>query len=95
MSISSFSWALARLVPDGPAHPTTTTLIPGYEWARSFEGPVKLIWGTRDPILSRALYKTTKAFTDVDVTETDGGHFLQEEVPHVFAAAIEQLSGHD
>jgi len=84
--------ALARLVPDGPAHPTTAALIPGYDWARAFNGPAELIWGMRDPILRRALRKTTEVFRQVEVTKTDAGHFLQEEVPQSFSDAITRLT---
>ena len=83
--------ALARLVPDGPEHPTTATLAPGYAWARGFAGPAALVWGTRDPILRRALTRTRETFRDVTVTETQAGHFLQEEVPDELAAAIEDV----
>ena len=47
--------ALARMVPDGPGHPTVPALAAGAEWARGFAGPVSLVWGLRDPILGRAL----------------------------------------
>ena len=47
-----------------------------------------LVWGTRDPILGRALKWHEKAFPDAPVTRTDAGHFLQKKVPHELAAAV-------
>ena len=84
--------AMARLVPDGPDHPTTAALVPGHAWARAFDGPAHLVWGMRDPILKRALTKTRAVFKNVEVTETQAGHFLQEEVPAPFCAAIARLA---
>jgi haloalkane dehalogenase len=55
---------------------------------RSFAGPVALVWGTRDPILGRALRRHEEAFPAAPVTRTAAGHFLQEEVPGELAAAV-------
>ena len=73
--------ALARMVPDRPDHPSVPALRRGEAWMRSFGGPIALVWGTRDPILGRALKWHEKAFPDAPVTRTEAGHFLQEEVP--------------
>jgi haloalkane dehalogenase len=80
--------ALARMVPDGPEHPSLAELRRGEAWVRSFEGPMGLVWGVRDPILGRALGKHERAFPDARVTLTQAGHFLQEEVPGSLASAI-------
>ncbi len=80
--------ALARMVPDGPDHPSMPALRRGEAWARTFEGPVSLVWGTRDPILGRALKRHEQAFPQAAVRRTDAGHFLQEEVPEILAEAI-------
>jgi haloalkane dehalogenase len=80
--------ALARLVGQSPDSPVMRTLREADDWARSFEGPVRLVWGTRDPILGRALKGTRELFPDAEVVETDAGHYLQEEVPGELAAAI-------
>ncbi len=58
------------------------------DWARAFKGPVRLVWGRRDPILGRTIYSMKKLFPDAEVTETGAGHFLQEEVPEELADAI-------
>lgn len=81
--------ALARLVPDSPAHPSMDELRRGWSFLESFDGPVHLVWGTRDPILGRALGRHERAFPRAPVTLTEAGHFLQEEVPDALAAAIE------
>jgi haloalkane dehalogenase len=80
--------ALARLVPASLDDPTIANLREVEEWVHSFTGPVRLVWGMRDPILKRAVWGARKLFPEAEVTETDAGHFLQEEVPEVLAAAI-------
>jgi haloalkane dehalogenase len=80
--------ALARLVPLSLDSPTLHTLREVDDWARSFAGPVRLVWGVRDPILGRSLKGARELFPDAKVVETDAGHFLQEEVPEKLADAI-------
>jgi len=84
--------ALARMVPDGPDHPSVPALRRAEAWALGDAGPTALVWGTRDPVLGRALDRHAAAFPDAPVTRTDAGHFLQEEVPDELAAAIRQLA---
>jgi pimeloyl-ACP methyl ester carboxylesterase len=81
--------ALARMVPDDLRHPSIDALRRGQRWAEGFTGPMALVWGTNDPILGRALPRHRAAFPRASVTVTDAGHFLQEEVPDVLAAAID------
>jgi haloalkane dehalogenase len=80
--------ALARLVPSSLDSPTIETLREIEDWAQTFAGPVRLVWGMRDPILKRAVWGARKLFPDAEVVETDAGHFLQEEVPEELAEAI-------
>jgi haloalkane dehalogenase len=80
--------ALARMVPDGPDHPSVPALRRGEAWARSFGGPMSLVWGVRDPVLGKALRWHEEAFPLAPVTLTQAGHFLQEEVPGSLASAI-------
>ena len=80
--------ALARLVPTDLASPTFRTLQEANDWARSFKGPTRLVWGLRDPILGRTIHGMKKLFPNAEVTETEAGHFLQEEVPEELADAI-------
>jgi haloalkane dehalogenase len=53
--------------------------------------PVELVWGMNDPILAKALPVMQEMFPAAPVTETEAGHFLQEEVPEAIAAAIMRL----
>jgi haloalkane dehalogenase len=84
--------ALARMVPHRPEHPTVAELTEGDAWARSFQGPVELVWGVKDPILGRALWRHRELFPRARVTETPAGHFLQEEVPEEIIAAIRRVA---
>jgi haloalkane dehalogenase len=86
--------ALARLVPASLDSPAIHTLREVEDWVHDFEGPVRLVWGMRDPILGRAVWGARKLFPDAPVVETAAGHFLQEEVPEVLADAILQVAGH-
>jgi haloalkane dehalogenase len=83
--------ALARMVPDSTEHESIAELRRGSAWMQSFDGPMALVWGTRDPILGRALQKHQKCFPQAPVTLTDAGHFLQEEVPDALVHAIEDV----
>jgi cis-3-alkyl-4-acyloxetan-2-one decarboxylase len=84
--------ALARMVPDGPDHPSVPALRRGEAWVRSFAGPVELVWGTADPIMGGALKRHERELPQAAVTRTGAGHFLQEEVPEELAAAVERLA---
>jgi cis-3-alkyl-4-acyloxetan-2-one decarboxylase len=81
--------ALARMVPDDLRHPSIDALRRGQRWVEGFEGPMALVWGTNDPILGGALPRHRAAFPRAAVTVTEAGHFLQEEVPDILAAAID------
>lgn len=80
--------ALMRMVPDGVDHPS----VPGQRrvesYVRSLDIPAEIIWGMNDPILAKGLPAMAAFFPDAPVTETQAGHFLQEEVPDVIAAAL-------
>lgn len=83
--------ALARMVPDGPDHPSVAELERGEAWLRAFEGPLTLVWGMRDPILGRALARHERELPRARVVRTDAGHFLQEQVPEVIAEEIRRM----
>jgi cis-3-alkyl-4-acyloxetan-2-one decarboxylase len=85
--------ALARMVPDGPDHPSIPGLKRGAAFVEAFGGPLELVWGMKDPILGRALRRHEEAFPEARVTRTEAGHFLQEEVPGELAAAVRRVAG--
>ncbi len=84
--------AMARMVPNGPDHPSIPILSECEAWVRRFEGPAELVWGLKDPILGRSLKRMREALPHARVTETEAGHFLQEEVPELLAEAILRVS---
>lgn len=80
--------ALARMVSTGPDHPSAAPMRQVEAWAGAFSGPVRLVWGTADPILGRGLKAMGRLFPQATMVETRAGHFLQEEVPEALADAI-------
>ncbi|MBC7172039.1 MAG: haloalkane dehalogenase, partial [Polyangiaceae bacterium] len=85
--------ALARMVPDSLDHPSIPALRRAQEVFVGFDGAVELVWGKRDPILGRVLGHIKRLRPDARVTETEAGHFLQEEAPLEIAAAIRRVAG--
>ncbi len=85
--------ALARMVPDSLEHPSVPRLRDCEAWVRGFDGPSAIVWGTRDPVLGRLLKRTRELLPRASVTETDAGHFLQEEVPGPIAQALRRVAG--
>jgi cis-3-alkyl-4-acyloxetan-2-one decarboxylase len=86
--------ALARMVPDREGHPSLDELDRIGGWVQSWRGPMGLIWGMRDPILGRAFRRHRDAFPQALAIETPAGHFLQEEVPELFAELIHETAQH-
>ena len=80
--------ATARMAVDRLGHPSIPALDEGAAFVRSFDGPKAMVWGRRDPVIARALKRTKALLGDPPVTETQAGHFLQEEVPEEIAAAV-------
>ena len=52
-----------------------------------------MVWGDRDPILGKVRRWIEKLLPRAEVTRTEAGHFLQEEVPGAIAAAIRGVAG--
>lgn len=84
--------ALARMVPDGPDHPSIPELEQGEAWLRSFDGPLTLIWGEKDPVLGRAINRHERELPRARVVRTDAGHFIPEEIPEVIAAEVRRMA---
>ena len=80
--------ALMRMVADGPEHASSPALRHIERYVEGLDIPIELVWGMNDPILSRGLPFMQQMFPTAPVTETEAGHFLQEEVPEVIAAAL-------
>lgn len=80
-----------RMVPDSMQHPSVEQLREVGQFVASYEGPAAIVWGRNDPVLGRLLRRTRRALPNADVTVTDAGHFLHEEVPSEIAAAIRRL----
>ena len=83
--------ALMRMVPDGPDHPSTEQMKFIESYIEGLDIPVELVWGMNDPILAQGLAPMKLNFPEAPVTETEAGHFLQEEVPAEIAAAIMRI----
>jgi cis-3-alkyl-4-acyloxetan-2-one decarboxylase len=84
--------ALARMVPDSFQHPSIEPLERVRELTESFRGPAAIVWGDRDPVLGRVRNWIARLLPQAEVTRTEGGHFLQEEVPEPIAAAIRRVA---
>jgi len=80
--------ALMRMVPDGPGHPSAEPMRMIESYVGTLDIPVELVWGMKDPILAQGLEPMKANFPNAPVTETQAGHFLQEEVPEEIAAAV-------
>ncbi|WP_257455378.1 alpha/beta fold hydrolase [Archangium lipolyticum] len=83
--------ALARMVPDSMEHPSIAPLRRCQEVAESFKGPMRIVWGDRDPVLGRVIGWLQRLLPHAEVKRTQAGHFLQEEVPGDIANAITSL----
>lgn len=83
--------ALMRMVADGPNHVSSSALRDIERYVEGLDIPAELVWGMNDPILARGLPVMQRMFPTAPVTETEAGHFLQEEVPDVIAAAIMRI----
>jgi pimeloyl-ACP methyl ester carboxylesterase len=80
--------AMMRMVPDGPDHRTTQQMRVIEQYVQDLDIPAEIIWGMSDPIFAKELPAMKQNFPNARVTETAGGHFLQEEVPVEIAAAL-------
>ena len=84
--------ALARMVPNSQEHPSIAALRVCEQFVQKFTGPSEIVWGDRDPVLAPAIKRMQVLLPNARVTRTQGGHFLQEEVPDEIAAAIRRVA---
>ena len=80
--------ALIRMVPDSLDHPSVPLLEDLEEFVATISQPSAIVWGKNDPVLGKILRRINRQLPEAEVTVTDAGHFLQEEVPVEIAAAI-------
>lgn len=80
--------AMMRMVPDGPDHPSAPAMRKIEQYVQGLDIPAEIVWGMNDPILAKGLPSMQDNFPNAPVTETEAGHFLQEEVPAEIAAAL-------
>ncbi|NCF17807.1 MAG: alpha/beta fold hydrolase [Haliea sp.] len=80
--------AMMRMVPDGPDHPSVPAQRRIEKYVLGLDIPAEIVWGMNDPILAKGLPSMKQNFPIAPVTETEAGHFLQEEVPVEIAAAL-------
>ena len=80
--------AMMRMVPDGPDHPSATAMRIIERYVQGLDIYAEIVWGMNDPILGKGLSAMQNNFPKAPVTETQAGHFLQEEVPVEIAAAL-------
>ena len=80
--------ALMRMVPHAPDHPSTEPMGKLVTFIRSLDVPAEIVWGMNDPIAGGILPAMQEHLPNARTTETEAGHFLQEEVPDVIAAAV-------
>ena len=80
--------AMMRMVAHAPDHPDAPALAEVERYVKTLDIPVELVWGMNDPIIGKGLPTMQQIFPGAPVTETEAGHFLQEEVPDVIASAL-------
>ncbi|MEM8500089.1 MAG: alpha/beta fold hydrolase [Pseudomonadota bacterium] len=80
--------AMMRMVPDGTDHPSVPAQRDIEKYVNGLNIPAEIIWGMNDPILANGLAAMKQNFPNAPVTETEAGHFLQEEIPGEISAAL-------
>ncbi|MEP3226613.1 MAG: alpha/beta fold hydrolase [Parasphingorhabdus sp.] len=83
--------AMMRMSADGPDHPSSKQYREFEEYYQGRDFPTEIVWGMQDSILVKRLSDMKKNFPNAAVTETQGGHFLQEETPEEIAAAVQRV----
>jgi pimeloyl-ACP methyl ester carboxylesterase len=86
--------AMMRMVTDGLDHPSAPEMRIIERYVGGLDIPAEIVWGMNDPILGKGLPLMKRNFPKAPVTETEAGHFLQEEVPAEIAAALLRVIDH-
>lgn len=84
--------SFVRMVPDSMDHPSVPELEKVGDLVADYDGPAAIVWGRNDPVLGRLLRRVNRALPQAEVTTTDAGHFVQEEVPDEIADAIRAVA---
>ena len=85
---SKATLSMMRMVPDGPDHPNALAMRDIEKYVDTLQIPAEIVWGMQDPILGGGLSAMEAKFPNASVTETQAGHFLQEEVSTEIANAL-------
>ncbi len=85
--------AIIRMAADGPDHPTAEALRGIDAYIQELDVPSAIVWGLNDPFLGERLSEMVDQFPNAHVTESEAGHFLQEEGdgPEKIAAAVQRV----
>ena len=85
--------AIVRMAADGPDHPTAEALRGIDAYIEGLEVPSAIVWGLNDPFLGTRLSEMVEQFPNAHVTESEAGHFLQEEGDgsEKIAAAVQRV----
>jgi haloalkane dehalogenase len=77
-----------RMVPESTDHPSTAKLRLIEAYVETLDVPAEIVWGMKDPIFATALPVMRSYFPQARVTETEAGHFLQENKGEELAQVI-------
>ena len=83
--------AFARMSVLSPENPDAQILRVTENYLINHPVPTEIVWGMNDPVLGGRLADMQALLPWATVTETEAGHFLQEEVPGEIAAAIQRV----
>ena len=85
--------AILRMVADRPDHPTAEQFRRVEAYVKGLDIPAEIVWGMKDPLMGDRLPDMRANFPNARVTETELGHFLQEEGegPKEIAAAVQRV----
>lgn len=84
--------SFVRMVPDSMDHPSVPALTDIGAFLSAYDGPAAVVWGQKDPVLGRLMRRAGRTLPQAEVTPTDAGHFLQEEVPVEIAGAVRAVA---